>query len=231
MGELRVRMQDDAFPSTWKTWIGQRLVIGDDGRAEVNAHVMTVYSHPLQVYFKGSSWRWLGDPEDIVQGFFADRLAREDFLSEWCSSGKPLRRWLVNAFSYYLMEFRRRRRKESRTVALGEDVGTSEGDPEAAFDRAFAVSVVREALRRAAKDCESEGLGQHWAIFLEHQYEERSYRELAEEFHVDPARAAVMNRTAAKRFRSAVRVLLARDGLAEEAIDGEVRSLLEVTSK
>src|SRR5882672_12709738 len=94
----------DVFPRTLGTWIGRKLQEGKAGRAEVNRHLMSVYAWPLQVYFRGSSDRWLGEPEDIVQGFFADRLDREEFLPGCQESGLRLRRWLMNGFCFYLKE-------------------------------------------------------------------------------------------------------------------------------
>ena len=87
-------MKQDAFPQTLRTWIGARLVDGHAGRADVNRHLMTVYLRPLKIYFMGTSERWLGEPDDVVSGFFADRLARENFLDDWIASGVSLRRWL-----------------------------------------------------------------------------------------------------------------------------------------
>ena len=61
-----------------RTWIGDRLAGGC--ASAVNRHIMDVYARPLKIYYMGTSDRWLGEADDIIQGFFADRLAREDFL-------------------------------------------------------------------------------------------------------------------------------------------------------
>ena len=70
-------MRTDVFPETIQTWIGEQQGRGSEGRAAINHHVMSVYAWPLTVYFQGCSDRWLGEPDEVIQGFFANRLARE----------------------------------------------------------------------------------------------------------------------------------------------------------
>ena len=108
----RRAMKKDVFPETQNTWIGQRLREGKEGLAEINRHVMNVYAFPLRVYYHGTPHRWLGEADDVIQGYFADRLAREDFFKEWLKSGLRLRRWLINGFGFYLKELKKKRRRE-----------------------------------------------------------------------------------------------------------------------
>ncbi len=222
--------KEDLFPATRSTWIGDRLRHDQSGRAEVNRHVMTVYALPLRAYFLGTSERWLGDADDIVQGFFADRLARDDFFAAWQQSGMPLRRWLMNAFCFYLKEQRRRHRRDNRGSALGEDPIAFSGDPDRAIDRAFVASLVQRAMDLTREGCEKDGMDDHWRVFEEHHCRARPYADIAEDLGIDAARAAVMSRTATRRFRMTLRELLARDSSASEAredIDDQIRALVE----
>ncbi len=221
-------MKRDVFPTTRETWIDDRLRAGDDGRRDVNHHLMSVYSEPLQVYFKGSSSRWLGEADDIVHGFFADRLAKGRFLEDWAKSGLRLRRWLMNGFCYYLQELRSRHKRDGRMKEVSADVPTQ--DDASALDRAFVVSVVREALKRAEAACSAEGLEQHWGAFFEHHYRGRPYSEVAAEMQTDAARAAVMARSGARRFVRALRELLARDGATPQSLEEEINVLLEAAA-
>lgn len=219
--------KQDVFPPTMSTWIALRMGDGVEGRNEVNRHIMAVYDWPLRVYFMGTSERWLGEPEDVVSGFFADRLGRSEFLHEWRASGMRLRRWLMNAFCFYLMELRRARARDRRAGELDREPIVFNGSPEAAIDRAFRVSLVREALRVAQETCEETGLGEHWNIFVSHYLTGRDYSDLSREFLVSPERAAVMARTAARKFRGAVRELLAGDGTPDQEVDQEILALIE----
>lgn len=221
------QLKQDVFPPTMSTWIAQRMGDGSEGRADVNRHIMAVYDWPLRVYFMGSSERWLGEPEDVVGGFFADRLGRPEFLHDWRASGMRLRRWLMNAFCFYLMEVRRARARDRRAGELDKEPVVFKGSPEVAVDRAFRVSLVREALRSAQEACEKADLAQHWHIFVSHYLNGQDYSIISREFRVSPERAAVMARTAARKFRGAVRELLAGDGTPDQEVDQEILALIE----
>ncbi|MFM7808466.1 MAG: hypothetical protein ACKPEA_11160 [Planctomycetota bacterium] len=51
---------------------------------------MQRYFEPLRVYVKGSSFRTMGESADLVNGLFASRLGRDDYLVEWVDSSLPL---------------------------------------------------------------------------------------------------------------------------------------------
>lgn len=226
------RMKKDVFPSTLNTWIGQKLQEGQGGRAELNHYIMRVYADPLRVYCLGASAHTLGEPEDLVQGFFADRLGRADYFQGWREGGLRLRRWLMNGFGFYLKELRRERRKQNKSHSLDE--ASEPGDEEAFkgvesdMDRAFAVAVVRQALQDTRALCEARGQARHWEIFYRHYYEGHSYADFISEFELSAAQAAEMARTAATKFKGALRDILASDGAMEREIDAEIDSLLAI---
>lgn len=221
----------DAFQSTKATWIGVKLAEGATGREAINRHVMEVYREPLGIYFLGTSDRRFGEADEVVEGFFASRLGRSDFLDKWASSGKPLRRWLMNAFCFYLKE-RRRERERSDLVGRGGEVSDDLEDrvpgPEESIDRAFATSIMRRALEEAQEACVSRGLTAHWGAFIDHYLDGDSYRRIAEKLAVTEDRACVMARTVRRRFVKVVRSLFDREGVSRDRIDEEIRSLLEV---
>lgn len=219
--------QRDIFPTTQRTWIDVALDRTVEGRQAVNHHIMSVYAHPLRVYCLGTAARWLGEPEDVVAGFFADRLARDGFLDDWQRSGLRLRRWLMNAFSFYLSEEQRRRRRDRRMTELQSDHDAMSDAPERLVDRAFGESIVIQAMRLAQVECAAQGLESHWSIFVRHAYAGERYDLIATDVGLTPARAAVMARTAARHFRKAIRELLQSDGATERDVDDEIRTLLE----
>jgi hypothetical protein len=219
-------MPSDVFPKTLSTWIRDRLAGGAGGRREVDRHVMEVYAFPLRVYFLGGRDRTLGEPDEVIQGFFADRLARADFFAQWQSSGLPLRRWLMNALNFYLKELRR---ANQRGAAKGDsdmdDPGTDSGDPSADIERAFIISIVRTALRNVQRECEAHGQLRHWTSFYEHFYLDRPYADVGQDLGVDAARAMVMARTVRHKFQTEVRRMMTIDG-AEAEVDQAILSLL-----
>lgn len=225
------RQGKEAFPATQMTWINARLDEGQQGRRDVGTHLMEVYAEPLRIYLLGSSFRSAGEPEDLINGFFANRLARDDYLDGWRSSEKRLRRWLINGLIFYIKEEFRRQKRGGAT--LSEEVEASLEDPAdqyRAFDQAWAASIVRRAMSEASTRCKEEDLEAHWDIFVRHHVQQQPYATCCKEHGVDAARAAVMARTATTRFREAVRQQVSLDGADESTIDDELaglRSLLE----
>ena len=137
-----------------------------------------------------------------------------------------LRRWLMNSFCFYLKELRRQRKRE-QTADVEDDQVTFEGDPDLAIDRASAIAFVQQALQQAEQCCREEKLDPHWQIFLRHHLHGASFQEIALEFQVDAARANVMSRTATRKFRKALRDVVADDGVPQEHIDHEIQILLQ----
>ncbi|MEM7166644.1 MAG: hypothetical protein AAF581_14345 [Planctomycetota bacterium] len=219
----------DHFPQTQQTWVGDRIHEGPQGRADLNRHIMQVYADPLRIYFLGSSVRNIGEPEDIVGGFFSDRLDREDFFSDWQQSGKRLRHWLINAFHFYLKEELRRRKRDKRIGHLPQEFDVTHGgpSPEQEVDRAFRDSIVQTALATARAECEAKGYAANWQVFERHHCQQERYADFVGEMGIDETQAAVMVRIARRAFIRALREQLQRDGTSAEKIDAEIRELMD----
>jgi DNA-directed RNA polymerase specialized sigma24 family protein len=213
------------------TWIGRKLDEGPEGLAELNRHVMEVYREPLMIYFKGSSYRWMGDAEDFVQGFFADRLHKQNYLAKWRESDLQLRRYLSVGFLFYLKESQRAFLRENRASALpAEDQLVSDtGDPQVHFDRACAQALVAETIRKAEELCLEKQLGEHWRVFLLHWRDGVSYRDLAPNFGVTPQQAGGMASTGRRYFIRILREVIADQLADSRKVDQELRSLLEAS--
>lgn len=227
---------NEVFPTT-VAWLSDKVNAGASGVDEANRHIMTLYAHPLKVYFMGCSMRWLGDAQDIVQGFFADRLSRPEFLSRWSASRRPLRFWLITGFKHYLLEYSRQVRKDrsresldlpSTTGSMANLVPDESTADHTDFDRAVALAMVREAIARCEAGCRQAGLEAHWRVFTQHHVDGRGYERIAPDLGIDKARCAVMARTAANRFKAELRAIVAWEGASEDQIDREIRQLLEV---
>lgn len=216
------------FPQTARTWIEDHLALGDVGQAEVNHHLLSVYAEPLHAYLACTPYRALGEADDLVEGFFADRLARPNFLSDWRRSEKRLRHWLMNAFVFYLKETARGEGRQDRFGKINEDLPDDGLAPGEALDRAFATALVRRAMERAREDCTSRGFAVHFEIFHEHHWNDVPFAELGTRMDITPERARVMCRTAREAFRRALRGMLVRDGGQMGDVDREIDSLLEV---
>ncbi len=218
---------DGLFPATRRDWLATQASAGDDGRREVNGFVMAIYAPALEAYLRNSSYRSLGEPCDLVAGFFASRLARTDFFSRWLASDLPFRRWIVNAFLFFLQEESRRRRARAGVSFDDEPLPVAD-EPDAVerFETSWARSIIRTACERAYAICEAAGQRDHWEVFLLHHADGRGYGEIAESLGIDPHRAPGMVRTASGVLRRALLEALVRDGGAGPELDDEVRRLL-----
>ncbi len=229
----RTAMSREAFPQTLNpTWWDARLNVGDEASlTEARNHIMLVYSDPLKAYFTGSSFREMGDADEIVHGFFADRLSRPDYLRQWRASGKRLRRWLMNGLCFYLRECIRDEnlRDATGTHALVE-LASADPTESRAMDVAFLQSVVQHALASSRADCAARNLQEHWEYFHAYHLLGRSCDDLAAEHGVDHDRMWVMIRTGQRRFAKALRDHLAEDGVRADQIDDEIRDLLELAN-
>ena len=220
-------MKIDHFQSTLGTWILQELAKGPQGRLNVNQHVMETYAWPLKVYFMGSSWRGVGEPDDILNGFFASRLSMEQFFAKWSASGLRLRRWLMNSLLFYLKELRHVRHDAPLSDEIVDDSNESSQDPASQFDREAAIAFVRQALVRTEAHLTDEGMQAHYRMFLRHHLDGAGLRDVSSEFGIDAARAGVMVRTARRRFEAELTQVLMIDGVPENDIEEEIQSLLQ----
>jgi len=228
MSESKRANLRDAFPSTASTWLGERLEAGEAGLAEARRHVMSVYARPLRVYLLGSSFRSLGEPDELVDEFFAEALSNERFLQSWSLSGAPLRRWLMASFKNHLRnEARHRRRRRFGLRRLVQRRELSPPEPEAMFEREVGLAILRDALRRAEQSCAQAGLETHWRLFLRRRVDGLSSARIAIEFGVTERRALVMERTARAKLRSALRESAAWEGASPREIDRELETLAE----
>lgn len=220
-------MAGDVFPQTLQTWIGDQIRRGSAALPDLNNHLMSTYAWPLRVYYLGTSSRSLGEPDDVINGFFASRLQQPDFLTKWRASGMRLRRWLMNSFSFYLMELRRQKKRDGKAGELADDAALDLAQPDQAIGRAEAVAMVRQAMVQAEDACMREGLHAHWQMFMRRHLQDAPLPELAREFGVDAARAAVMCRTACRKFRAKLREVMILDGTPPDDVDRELATLVE----
>ncbi|MBX3382556.1 MAG: hypothetical protein KF864_03505 [Phycisphaeraceae bacterium] len=218
----------NVFPVTQCTWIDRELQDGRQGRLNVNRHVMDVYAWPLKVYFLAFRDRWVGEPEDVIQGFFASRLSKDGFFEDWRASGKRLHRWLMNGLCFYVKELHRERMRLQREVPDIPDDGYDDSAAADTMDRAFVQGIVREALVDAEAMCATRSLQTHWKIFVDHYIRGHTYEQIARTHGVEPTRAVVMARTATRKFQGALRLLLERNGSAVEELDTEIEILLNI---
>ena len=222
------RTSFDHFPSTEWTWLATR--VADAPRdaaiaAELRTRVMERYAEPLRIYARGSSLGWLDDAEALVNGFFASRLARDDYLLKWFESAMPLRRFLANGMLLYLREERRARMRRERRTGQSLDAMHEQGadalaapDEDRAFrelERAWARSVLGEACERARDELVAAGKAAAWAVFERHFLDGVTYEDAARELGLRPESARPAARLAQAKIRDWMRWILTVEGVTE----------------
>jgi len=211
-----------AFPVTRTTWIGSRLEAGGQGLVEVRDYVMRIYAGPLMTFCRHSPMGRWSDPQDLVQGFLADRTSKADYFLRWRGSGKRLHQWLASGLSFYGREALHRKQREGQFLEVPDDLAGPEVEAHEALERATLRSFIEEAMRRAARECAQRGQAQHWQIFMQRSYGHESFRSIATRMNMTPEQAVVLMRTGKKRFLKALREVLSDDGVRDEKLPEEL---------
>jgi hypothetical protein len=142
-------------------------------------------------------------------------------------------------------ELRRRRRAAKRGMQgsgetrSGEDgpvdplelLESPEPEAEAAFERAWAASILREACEEVETICHADGEDSMWLLFRRHFLDGQPYALLVDETGYEPARAAVVARTVANRVRATLKRLIVRDGIPEDEVESELASIVALMSR
>lgn len=223
----------DHFPRTPRTVVFESL---DEGRAhEVVGGLMALYAEPLEIYFAATSFRGLGEPRDIVAGFFSSRMAQPRWLADWRARHEidqiPLRRWLLTSLNFYLHEEVRRRDRDRRDGTVAADFGTAPTAPpsaERAFERESARSIVGLALERTREACAAAGQARHLEVFMRHFMHQVPYEQLARELAASEGQCAGMSRTVAAKLRRELAAILLEEGVEPDRLNEEIARLLEV---
>jgi DNA-directed RNA polymerase specialized sigma24 family protein len=239
----------DHFPSTHATWIDAQLTIAERSRAagdaagEVNAidalrrHLMERYHAALRAYVCGGSLRRLGEPDELVGGFFVDRACKPGFLMQWRASGLPLRRWMMTGINLYGKSIIRQRSRDRLRTSVewggGEDDGsiagteefTAESDElnaEQAFERAWSRTILKTALARVHAELDARGRLDDFAAFRRHAVEGEPYDSIAADLGRTVQQVSVANRAVLDRLRTEVREVLRDEGITEAEIEAAI---------
>ena len=238
----------DVFPTTHRTWIVETLrgalastdpQVRDRTLAELRVHVMQRYFEPLRVYVQGSSFRTMGESADLVNGFFASRLGRDDYLAKWVDSALPLRRWLANGLVMHLRERAREGRIGGKPLEIRDPAGLElldlpalhEPDAARAMERSWAESVVAGALNATLEGLEASQRQAAWEVFQLHFVEGMTYEAIA----ARTGRALLDLKADAKlvqrRLRSEVEQALRDDGVLESRLEEETDRMVFMLSR
>lgn len=181
------------------------------------------------------------DAKDFTEDFLTDILVgKRKFLSKADRRRGKFRSLLVKSFQNYIGNELRKKRAPTGAEA---DVSEYEVpaavpcDPAAAFDYAWACTVLDAVLTELESECLRDGLQSHWGVFqerllrtLRHQ-PESSTREICRRYAIPSAQqASNMLVTVERRFHRVLARHIARPGSSQDEIEeaiGDLRSIFE----
>ena len=201
-----------------------------------------LYWYPLYAWARHSGWG-AEDAADEVQ-VFVEKVVRSNGLGRADPARGKLRSWLLKSFSNHLADAYRHRRRQKRGGAVEHvrlDWQSAEQayladhghatDPDAVFARAWALTVIEEAMEGLAAHYRKSGRDRLFEILLpclEAPFAEKSYADAA----VELGMTGPAVRQAATRFRQRYRRILldvaaSRLGImCETQLHAELRDLL-----
>lgn len=219
------------FPSTQYMWIRNHLDGGPEAKGRLVQWAMTVYAKPLQTYAKATGLANSSNLEsdELVNGFLASVLARQDYLKDWIGSGLRLRQWFRNGLHFHAKTMRR---TNGRVQALGEREAESiavPNDADRLLDHAWATAIVEQVCNEVRLELARLGKSAYWDIFWQHHVEGVPYAQVVarQAGGLTEAQAASRAFDVASRLRERLSLMLIRDGAPSDEVTSELRSLME----
>ena len=226
-----------SFPETQTVWIADRLSEGEAGLMLANGYVMESYVRPLSIYCSkiGLARTVRIDADDLVHGFFANRLSNSEYLKSWLTSGLRLRQWLRNGLHFYVHELRRQNAAQLGKLgphigdqALPEEVPSEGAAHDHEFERAWALAALDLAMKETKEGLEKRNRRDEWEMFCSHHVEGVPHAIIGERFQLSTAQVAQRTFAVGAQLRDELYGILRKDGALRSEIDVEVRSMMEV---
>ena len=226
-----------SFPETQTVWISDRLSEGEAGIMLANGYVMESYVRPLSIYCSkiGLARSVRIDADDLVHGFFANRLSNSEYLKSWLTSGLRLRQWLRNGLHFYVHELRRQNAAQLGKLgphigdqALPEEVPSEGAAHDHEFERAWALAALDLAMKETKEGLEKRNRRDEWEMFCSHHVEGVPHAIIGERFQLSTAQVAQRTFAVGAQLRDELYGILRKDGALRSEIDVEVRSMMEV---
>lgn len=219
------------------------LAAGDDvspqGR-EALEQLCRGYWFPLYAYVRRRGHD-ADAAQDLVQGFFARLLERND-LAGLTREGGKFRSFLLAALNHFLANEHERTQAQKRgggreLISLDDDSAEDRyqrepahtESPDRLFERQWALALMEDALRRLAEEQAANDRADFFAAlrpFLSREPEPGEYATLADRLCLAPGTLAVQVHRLRERYRQLVRAAVADTVDSPLEIDAEMRHLL-----
>jgi RNA polymerase sigma-70 factor (ECF subfamily) len=183
------------------------------------------------------------DAQDLTQDFFVRLLRTNSFAGVSREKGK-FRSFLLAALNHFLSNERDRERAEKRgggqaIISIEENEAEQrylqgadlDPEPEKAFDRRWALTVLEQALARLQEEYLASGraeIFQHLRVYLSSEASPGDYDTLAPRLGMSASAMAVAVHRLRQRYRECIRLELAQTVASPQDLEEEMKYLFSV---
>lgn len=218
------------FPPTQWT-----RILSDERRQAFLAELGQTYWKPIYCYLRAKGFS-NEQAKDLVQSFFSEKVLGQELVAKADPQRGRFRSLLLSAVHNYAISVRRAERP-CQSLDKDHESPSPAGDPEAAFDRAWADDALQEVLKELELECSARGKDTHWCVFrdwlLEPSGDEGRQRMdaiCARHGVADASTAYHMVENVKRRFRAILRDRLEPLAGPGGDVDEEIGRFIEVFS-
>ncbi|TWU02531.1 RNA polymerase sigma factor [Stieleria varia] len=223
----------------WSMVRGAACQSGSDQSKHALAELCELYWPPLYAYLRRCGLS-PADSEDMVQGFFARLLEREDFGSLSPEKGR-FRSFLLASLKHFLSNERDRARTikrggKARTISLECDeaernftlYAAQNETAEVVFERQWALTMLHTAKNRLIEEqgAQDQKLSHALIAYLTPDASLPTYADVAKEFAVSEGSVKMAISRMRKRYREILRSEIAQTVSSPQEIEEELQHLI-----
>ena len=228
------------FPSTAWTAVSRARSGAEPGARDALAFLCAAYWPPLYSFARRLGYS-TEDAHDLTQGYFA-LLIEKDYLGDVRLREGRFRAFLLTSFKHFLSKERDRARAVKRgggRVPVSIDAGEAEAkhgegaidilDPEALFERRWAVTILERAMDRLRQELEQAGRGAEFEQlegYLTGSEPQLRYQDVAERLETTEGEVKKMVHRLRRRYGHLLREEIGATVAEPADIDSELRHLL-----
>ena len=234
--------RDAVFATTHWTMVLSARDGGAVPADEALGRLCRIYWPPLYAFLRRQGCA-PAEAEDSVQGFFETFLAK-GYLRDVAQEKGRFRSFLLASLRHHLANERREQRAQRRgggAIHLGLDepgvrerceaAAASPADPEAAFDRLWAATVMERAARTLREEHAAAGRLEFYEalrVWLAREPQPGEYSRTAPALGLSEGALAVAVLRLRRRFRALIRAEVAHTVPSPAEVDDEMRHLFRV---
>lgn len=219
------------FPATKWTQL-----LDPSQKEAILAELCSKYWKPLYSYLRTSGYG-NDKAKDLVQSFLTEKVIDQELIRQADRTRGKLRTFLLTAIRNYAINFQRSE-KASLGLDMTADVTSAIGNPETAYDRAWADQLLQDVLDQLRTECHRRSKTVHWQLFQQWLLEPNidrqkpQMKDLCEKYGIEnTAQAYHMIENIKRRFRSILREHLHVLVDSDDEVDAEIHNFINIFQK